>query len=212
MLVIDEINRANISRVFGELITLIEPDKRKGMPNAVTVRLPYSGEDFGVPANLHLLGTMSTADRSIALLDTALRRRFEFEEVMPEPQVLRGRAPGGVELEPLLARLNERIEVLYDRDHTIGHTYLIGVQTLEQLDAVFRTKLLPLLMEYFHENASKVRRVLNDPGPGDFIERIVRAPVPGDGDEDGDDEPALVYRINRRPFPVDAYRRIYGAA
>jgi 5-methylcytosine-specific restriction protein B len=210
VLVIDEINRANISKVFGELITLIEPDKREGEINAVTLKLPYSGAEFCVPANLHIIGTMNTADRSIALLDTALRRRFEFEELAPEPSVLRESVIEGIELEKLLAALNKRVEVLFDRDHCIGHAFFIDVSSLQGLEQVFRRKLLPLLQEYFYENWSNVRRALNDYGTGDFVIRTTLAQLPGDGEETFSDEPRMVYRINEASFPVTAYQRIYG--
>lgn len=125
---IDEINRGNISKIFGELISLIEVDKRAGMSNAMSLQLSYSGEHFSVPANVDIIGAMNTADRSLALMDTALRRRFDFVEMMPDLSLLSGTKVKGIELEPLLEKLNSRIEALYDREHTLGHAFFMPVK------------------------------------------------------------------------------------
>ena len=170
VLVVDEINRGNISRVFGELITLIEDDKRWGADNALMVTLPTSGELFTVPPNLYLLGTMNTADKSLAMLDVALRRRFEFVELAPDFLVCNELPP---EMRTALERLNERLERRKDRDHQIGHAFFKGVRDAEGFDGVFRKKVLPLLQEYFFNDVEGARYVLGEAGNDEgFLRRI----------------------------------------
>lgn len=165
VLIIDEINRGNISRIFGELITLIEPSKRIGAPEALEATLPYSKERFGVPANVYLIGTMNTADRSLAGLDIALRRRFTFREMLPRPDLLDGVMVGVVNIGAILRVMNQRIEVLLDRDHCLGHAYFMPLKddpSLTTLAAIFRNQIIPLLQEYFFEDWQRIQWVLND--------------------------------------------------
>ena len=212
VLIIDEINRGNIARIFGELITLIEDSKRIGEHDEARVTLPGSKTDFGVPANLHVLGTMNTADRSIALLDTALRRRFVFEEMMPDPSHS-GIANDldGIDCSKLLEAMNRRIAVLLDREHQIGHTYFLGVDTLVALASTFRNRIMPLLQEYFYDDWEKIRAVLNSNG---FVLRsgppkeLVRLGLV--------DEDRSVYELapaqDNLWADAKSYRKIYGKA
>jgi 5-methylcytosine-specific restriction protein B len=190
-MVIDEINRGNVSKIFGELITLIEIDKREGAKYPASVTLPYSGNPFSVPANVDVIGTMNTADRSLALVDTALRRRFDFVEIMPDArdvvdaplyQLSVESAGLSINIPRMLAVMNKRIEALYDRDHTIGHAYFIqlidlpATERFATLQAIFKNKIIPLLEEYFFEDWQKIRLVLGDNQKSDeqlqFIQEI----------------------------------------
>ena len=198
VLIIDEINRGNIAKIFGELITLIEPSKRLGEEDEARATLPYSQESFGVPANLHLIGTMNTADRGIALLDVALRRRFDFVERMPEADH-DGIAENieGVNGRDLLRAINGRIVEKLDREHQIGHTYLMGVKTLEALKRAFQNQVVPLLQEYFYDDWEKIRGVLNDNA---FITKT------------GTEHPVfdVLGRDDGRWLQAESYRAIYG--
>ena len=185
--IIDEINRGNISKIFGELITLIEDSKRNGKEEAMSVTLPYSQEEFSVPKNVYILGTMNTADRSIALMDTALRRRFEFIEMMPDIRLLKkvvdkdnkdNENNKDIDIQKMLEKMNQRIEVLYDREHTLGHAFFMPLNdeenaTIDKLASIFKNKIIPLLQEYFYEDYEKIMLVLGiDPqntDPNKFI-------------------------------------------
>lgn len=165
VLIIDEINRGNVSRIFGELITLIEESKREGANEALSVKLPYSKKPFSVPKNVYLIGTMNTADRSLAGLDIALRRRFVFREMPPRPELLDDVEVAGLNIGQLLRVMNQRIEVLLDRDHCLGHAYFMPLQedgSQARLELIFRNQILPLLQEYFFEDWQRIAWVLND--------------------------------------------------
>ena len=228
VLIIDEINRGNISKIFGELITLIEESKRIGKPEEIRVSLPYSGMEFdggkgfGVPQNVYIIGTMNTADRSIALMDTALRRRFHFEEMMPDYKVLKELKVGDIEIAKMLQKINERIEYLYDRDHQIGHAYFMslkgkdGDDATAELDNIFRNKIIPLLQEYFYDDWEKIQMVLGD-HPGQKAEdgdKFIKSTpseekvIFGFDHHDIEDE-KVKYEINKI-FSLKAYEKIYS--
>ena len=191
VLIIDEINRGNIAKIFGELITLIEPSKRLGGEDEAKAMLPYSQESFGVPANLHILGTMNTADRGIALLDTALRRRFHFIERMPNPELV-DKDIEGVDGQKLLTAINRRIRAKLDREHQIGHTYLIRKTSIKELATAFQHQIMPLLQEYFYDDWEKIRFVLNR---NPFIE----------------EEPSPVGDDDEQWHQAESYQKIYAA-
>ena len=206
--IIDEINRGNIAKIFGELITLIEPSRRAGAEEEMTAVLPYSQKSFSVPNNVYVLGTMNTADRSIALLDTALRRRFSFVEMMPETEVLNDNVDG-IDLKRLLATINRRIAFLLDREHQIGHSYFIGIRSITDLTKVFKNDVIPLLQEYFFDNYENIRLVI-----GDFVrENKTDYTVQTLFDNkplDGIDSEKKVYELNEEAFArKESYTSIY---
>lgn len=217
ILIIDEINRGNISKILGELITLIEPSKRIGADEELRVTLPYSGNEFdngngfGVPSNLYIIGTMNTADRSIALLDTALRRRFEFVEMMPQwDNEYISTDCEGVNLQELLKTMNERIEFLLDREHAIGHSFFIGVDSLDKLREVFKLKIIPLLQEYFYDDYAKIQAVLNDNG---MIKSFSKQKLEVNLSDDFVDNDKKVYRItDSSMWKKENFQRIYDSS
>ncbi|WP_198266737.1 McrB family protein [sulfur-oxidizing endosymbiont of Gigantopelta aegis] len=175
VLIIDEINRGNTANIFGELITLIESSKRAGAGEALSVNLPYSKEPFSVPDNLYIIGTMNTADRSLALIDTALRRRFQFIEMLPDPSLIDEITVQGVNIKELLTVINKRIALLYDREHTIGHSFFMSLtnqSNIDDLKTIFNQNILPLLEEYFFEDWEKIRQVLGDTSKSDELQII----------------------------------------
>ena len=214
--IIDEINRGNISKIFGELITLIEPTKRIGQTEGQKVRLPYSQKLFGVPNNVYLIGTMNTADRSIATIDTALRRRFNFKEMLPDAEVLDGIYVEDVSIKDIFIKMNKRITVLFDREHTLGHAYFLplkGAPTIETLADIFENSIIPLLQEYFYEDYEKIRMVLGD-NQKDSEDKQFITIEENDyndlfGDTDYDFDEMSTYKINSFALTnIEAYRSI----
>jgi hypothetical protein len=210
---IDEINRGNIASILGELITLLEDDKRLGAKQELTARLPYSRQEFGVPPNLYVIGTMNTADRSVEALDAALRRRFHFVECAPKPELLADRQPVGlpVNLVAMLTTINGRLERLRDRDHCIGHSYFWELkeqaEPLVGLRQVFANKVMPLLREYFYGDPGKIARVL---GPAFVRKQSAPMPFASGSDDTDDDEEREVYEFTDiESLGVEAFQAIY---
>lgn len=208
-LIIDEINRGNVANIFGELITLIEKDKRLGEQQETIVNLPYSKDDFGVPANLILIGTMNTADRSIEALDSALRRRFTFIEKSPEPSLLNQPRYKleEIDLEAMLTAINNRIELLLDKDHLIGHSYFMSIKTIHELMATFQNKVIPLLEEYFYGKPQMIGLVL---GPA-FLKEKESVQLFSEFDTDFSDIQEKKRYELIIPDSWDGYKAIYGS-
>ena len=221
--IIDEINRGNISKIFGELITLIEPTKRSGKKECISTKLPYSKEEFTIPDNVYIIGTMNTADRSIALMDTALRRRFKFEEMLPDYHLLEDifveDKGTKVNIGAMLKVINERIEYLYDREHTIGHAVFLEKMENDKIDIdinklenIFKKNIIPLLQEYFYEDYEKIRIVLGDNAKDEDEQFISAVSIPEDvfeGNIVDIDIPEKKYIINYDNFKnIMAYKNI----
>lgn len=220
--IIDEINRGNISKIFGELITLIEDTKREGRTEEMYAKLPYSQKDFSVPNNVYIIGTMNTADRSIALMDTALRRRFQFIEMMPHYELLERKkiTKDGkeIDLKKMLETINNRIECLYDREHTIGHALFMGLinePNINKLADIFKKSVIPLLQEYFYEDYQKIRLVLGDNAKTkedyQFIKEIEDTKIFKGNPGDIIDFPPKRYKLNKDAFgEIESYIEIYS--
>ena len=217
--IIDEINRGNISKIFGELITLIETTKRAGKEECISTKLPYSKKEFTVPDNVYIIGTMNTADRSIALMDTALRRRFKFEEMLPNYDLLKDIFVEDEEVKvnigAMLKVINERIEYLYDREHTIGHAVFLelkGNNNIDKLENIFKKSVIPLLQEYFYEDYEKIRIVLGDNAKNKDEQFISAVSIPEDifeGNIGDIDIPEKKYTIKYDNFKnIKAYKNI----
>ena len=204
--IIDEINRGNVSAILGELITLLEEDKRKGNKEHTEAVLPYSGNKFSVPNNVYIIGTMNTADRSVEALDTALRRRFSFVEMQPNPDILS--KVGEVDLSKLLKTINQRIELLIDKDHQIGHSYFIGIEDLDGLKRTFKDKIIPLLEEYFYGDFGKIGLVLG----GAFIESVENKttfPKNFEYEKDFLEDKKIYHITSFSDWKVDTFKSIY---
>ena len=223
--IIDEINRGNVSKIFGELITLIEKTKREGMDEQTSAVLPYSQVEFSVPSNVYIIGTMNTADRSISLMDTALRRRFRFHEKMPDVGILRdvhADDVDGIDVAEMLKKMNERISYLYDREHTIGHAFFTelkdpDLRNVETLGNIFKKSIIPLLQEYFYEDYHKIQLVLGDNAKKAddikiILDEVVKVKDVFMGDVgDIDDLPEKKYMINTDALSnPDSYKQIYS--
>lgn len=214
VLIIDEINRGNISKIFGELITLIEPSKRLGADEALKVILPYSKNSFGVPDNVYIIGTMNSADRSLASLDLALRRRFDFIEMPPDSNTLEGIKVDGVDVKTMFETINQRIEVLLGRDYCIGHAYFLPLEnnrSLGLLANIFKNKIIPLLQEYFFEDWARIAQVLNShPVNGFVVKQSFSENLFGSNAKPEAMLNTEVWRIKDKAFKVaENYRAIY---
>lgn len=208
ILIIDEINRGNVSQIFGELITSIEDSKRKGASEALKIMLPYSKRTFSVPNNVYLIGTMNTADRSVEALDTALRRRFVFKEMMPKPEILSENCEG-VNLQQLLTKINERLTALLSKDHQIGHAYFIDCKNITDLQTVFYQKIIPLLQEYFYGHLDKIKWVIGE----DFVKVENQKDGIFMGEYKGRIAPKIIFpkleKIEEQNAFLDAIKNIY---
>ena len=193
LLCIDEINRANVSAVFGDLISLIEPSKRLGAENEMIVSLPYSKEAFAVPVNLMIVGTMNTADRSIQLLDSALRRRFRFEELLPDYSKIDNSTA-----REILQKINARIRCLLNKDHQIGHSYFIDAKTDLDIFGALNDCVIPLLEEYFYNDTQKIRQILNekDDSESNFYVKDDEAEEASSGMQSDFDDDKEFYQLN----------------